>query len=56
MAKIIDNENGRRLIQVSSDDVISLVREYQTLTKNTRDYKQVRDILNSNCFYLPEEC
>lgn len=56
MAKIIENETGRRLIRLSTDDVISLVREYQTLTKRIHDYETIRKILSANCLYLPEEC
>ena len=56
MAKIIENEAGRRLIKISTDDLISLVREYQTLTKNTHDYETIRKILSTNSLYLPEEC
>lgn len=56
MAKIIENEVGRRMIKVSTDDVISLVREYQTLTKGVTEYERVREILSQNCLYLPEEC
>lgn len=55
MATIIENENGRRTIRVSTDDVLSLVREYQTLTKNIHNYESVRRILSKNCFYLPED-
>ena len=43
MAKIIENKIGRRLIKLSTDDVISLVREYQTLTKNIHDYAIIRN-------------
>lgn len=56
MAKIIENKFGRRLIKLSADDIISLVREYQTLTNKTRDYTSIRKILSSNTLYLPEEC
>jgi len=55
MAKIIENSTGRRMIQVSTDDVISLVREYQTLIKNLREYKTIREVLNENPLYLPED-
>ena len=55
MATIIENENGRRTIRVSTDDILSLVREYQTLTKNTHNYESIRRILSKNCFYLPED-
>lgn len=56
MAKIIENESGRRLIKLSADDVISLVREYQTISQNVSDYENIRKILSKNCLYLPEDC
>ena len=56
MATIIENMSGRRTIRVSTDDIISLVREYQTLTHNIKDYETILKILNANALYLPEEC
>ena len=56
MAKIVENLSGRRLIRISTDDMISLVREYQSLTHNINDYETIRKVLSSNCFYLPEDC
>ncbi|MBR1753696.1 hypothetical protein IJ732_02575 [bacterium] len=55
MATVIENENGRRMIRVSTDDVISLVREYQTLTGKVRDVESVRKILSANPLFLPED-
>ena len=56
MAKIIENQKGRRLIKLSPDDVICMVREYQNLTKYTHEYEDIRKILSKNTLYLPEEC
>lgn len=55
MAKIIENTNGRRTIRVSTDDILSLVREYQTITRGVKDYQGLRKILSENSFYLPED-
>ncbi|MBQ2644245.1 hypothetical protein IJG14_01565 [bacterium] len=55
MARIIDNNNGRRNILLNVDDVLSLVREYQQITQGLKTYDEIRQILQSNKFYLPEE-
>lgn len=55
MAKIIDNEQGRRIIKMSVDDVISVVREYQRIVKNHKTYDVIRENLSQTCIYLPEE-
>lgn len=55
MARILDNVNGRRNIILTTDDVISLVKEYQTITKGASSYDEIRKLLNNNKLYLPEE-
>lgn len=58
MAKIIEqseNKNARRQILLSSYDVISIVRNYQYLTKNIKTYEEILDTINANYFYLPED-
>jgi len=55
MAKIIENEIGRRLIQMSSDDIISVVREYQRMIKKPKSFEGIRLILNQANMYLPED-
>lgn len=55
MARIIENEVGRRIVQMSTDDIISVVREYQRIVKNPDTYDGIRTILAQYCIYLPEE-
>lgn len=55
MAKIIENENGRRTVKMSVDDIISVVREYQRVVQNPKTYEGIRFILSQACMYLPEE-
>ena len=55
MAKIIENEQGRRIIKMSVDDIISIVREYQRMVKNPTNYEGIRIILSQASMYLPEE-
>lgn len=55
MAKIIENTQGRRLIQVSTDDIISLVKEYQLAYLSSNNYEETRSILNKKFIYIPED-
>lgn len=55
MARIIEQLNGtRRIIQLSTDDIISIVQEYQQLTAKFRYIEDIRDILENKVLYLPE--
>jgi hypothetical protein len=53
MAKII--ESKRRLVKLTTDDVLNIVREYQRLTKNSCCYEHTREILSKNPLFLPED-
>ena len=55
MAKIIENKKGRRLIQMSVDDIISVVREYQRVIKRPETAEGIRCLLGRENMYLPEE-
>lgn len=55
MARIIENEKGRRMIKMSVDDIINVVREYQRVAKSPKTYEGLRMILSQACMYLPEE-
>ena len=55
MVRIIENENGRRIVRMSVDDIICVVREYQRVVKNPDSYDEIRDLLSQECMYLPEE-
>lgn len=55
MAKIVENIKGRRIILVSTDDVINIVREYQTITQNKTSYKTIRAALDDRTLFIPEE-
>ncbi len=56
MARIIENEEGnRRLIKMSSDDVISIIREYQAHVKNRSSYEEIRNQLEDCIIFIPEE-
>lgn len=53
MAKII--EGKRRIIKLSVDDVLNIIREYQQLTRKSCCYAHTREILENNSIYLPED-
>ena len=55
MARIIENKmSKRRNILMSVDDVISIVREYQRITKNADCYQNVRELLAVSPIFIPE--
>lgn len=53
MAQIIESE--RRIIRLSVDDVLSIVREYQQVTKNSCCYEHTRELLEKHLMYIPED-
>ena len=55
MAKIIETSAKRRMIRMSTDDVLSVISQYQTITNGIKNYDFVRNLLNGNAFYLPED-
>lgn len=55
MARIVENKVGRRIIKMSVDDIISVVREYQRIVKLPESYEEIRELLEQACIYLPEE-
>jgi hypothetical protein len=56
MARIIENESGkRRLIKMSSDDIISIVKEYQRHVKIRSSYDEIRSQLEDCVIFVPED-
>jgi hypothetical protein len=55
MARILENKYGKRNILLSTDDIISLIQEYQSRTKGIKGYKNIRKKLDNTKVYLPEE-
>ena len=53
MACIIESE--RRIIKLSVDDVLNVIREYQKLTRESCCYEHTREILSKNAIFLPED-
>jgi hypothetical protein len=57
MARILDNMNGRRMIRLSPEDVLSVVSFYQQQLYGLeeRNYQSIQSRLRQADFYLPEE-
>lgn len=56
MARIIESDtNSRRIIRLSSEDVISIVREYQNTVSIGLNCENIRDMLENRVFYIPED-
>jgi len=55
MATIIENNTKRRTIKLSVEDVISIIQQYQTVTRGHTEAPVVRDIIKNSNFYVPED-
>ena len=56
MARIIESKkNSRRIIKLSTEDIISVVREYQRIVAKQNNYSNTRLLLEDNIIYIPEE-
>ncbi len=53
MARIIEGE--RKLIKLSTDDIIAIVREYQQLTRGACCYEHIRELLRKANLFLPAD-
>lgn len=55
MARILENAKGKRTILLTVDDVISVVKEYQTTAFKSFSYEQIRKSLSEKQICIPEE-
>ena len=56
MARIIESENGgRRIIKMSVDDILSVVRDYQNIVPRFSSAEDTRNYLSDTVIYLPED-
>lgn len=56
MARIIETQtNSRRLIKMSVDDIISIVKDYQRIVPRNSNIEDIRDYLSDTVIYIPEE-
>ena len=56
MARIIETENGkRRIIKMSSNDILSIVKEYQRIVPRGIEYNETINHLENVVIYIPED-
>lgn len=56
MARIIESENGkRRIIKMSTDDIISVVKDYQRIVPRFSAIEDVRSYLEDVAVFIPED-
>ena len=55
MARIIESETGRRTIRMSTNDIISIVREYQRIVPRGAELNDIINCLNDTVIFIPEE-
>ena len=56
MARIIESTNGeRRIIKMSTDDILSVVQDYQRIVPRFSDTEDARNFLNDTVIYIPED-
>ena len=56
MARLIEKESStRRLIKLSSDDIISIVQDYQRIVPRTASIKDARSYLEDAIIFIPED-
>ena len=56
MARIIETQNnGRRIIKMSTDDIISIVKDYQRIVPRFSTEKEARDYLSDKVVFIPED-
>ncbi len=56
MARIIESQNGlRRVIKMSTDDVLSVVKDYQRIVPRFSNYEEARNYLEDAVIFIPED-
>ena len=57
MARIIEEQKGcRRLIKLSTDDILSVVQDYQRIVPRGAEYNEVRNSLDDFALFITEDC
>jgi hypothetical protein len=55
MAKIIETCGKRRIIKMSTDDIISVIKDYQRIVPRFSTETDARDYLADRVIYIPED-
>jgi hypothetical protein len=53
MARIV--EGKRRIIRLSTDDVLNIVRQYQSITYKSCCYEHTRELIDRAPMFIPED-
>ena len=57
MARIIESINGgRRVIKMSTEDILSVVQDYQRIVPRFSTAEEARNYLSDAVIYIPEDC
>ena len=56
MARIIESTNGtRRIIRMSVEDILSVVRDYQRIVPRFSSIDDARNYLSDTVIFIPED-
>lgn len=55
MARIIETNSKRRIIKMSADDIISIVKDYQRIVPRFSTESDARNYLQNNIIFIPED-
>ena len=56
MARIIESQNGtRRMIKMSTDDILSVVQDYQRIVPRHSSIADAREYLSDTVIFIPED-
>lgn len=56
MARIIESQTGsRRIIKMSVDDIISVVKDYQRIVSRSSEPEEIRSKLSDTVIFIPED-
>ena len=56
MARIIEsNADSRRIIKLTTEDVLSVVRDYQRIVPRNSNIEDVRNYLSDTVIFIPED-
>ena len=56
MARIIESQNGsRRIIKMSTEDIISVIKAYKRIVPRFSTEEDARDYLSDVAIFLPED-
>ena len=56
MARIIESEmSSRRIIKMSTEDILSIVKDYQRIVPRFSTVEEAREYLSDTVIFIPEE-